>query len=243
VAPLVTVGRSSAEQELRRAARYLYPQNVAPLFHRNNPAGAFAVDLLDAPAFRVTQAVGGANKVCELLLAKTLNDAYFELRAGSVLDFRRRFGCFVGSYSVIGATATTFAGIEVGSHDANAPFPATPAAAVCQLRRRMDVDGRFEFLTGAGDGVENVQVDTIDLGALAPHGAYLELEVTPSLILAYVDGQLVASRPSSEPSFPQFGGFAPTLDFGVFLTAGTNAGGQWLSGCHFSHAMHEIWWR
>lgn len=189
----------------------------------------------------ITQSTPGANKIYEgIYWSDVLNgDSTFELVSGHVYSRAIRFRCFVGPYIRTNATATSFAGIELGTFDSAPNFPTQPTTAVAQLRFRLS-DMAIELVTGKGDGsdIKTSSVIRTDLG-LAPHGGVLELilDIKTRSVYGFVNGILVHEH--GEPTFPEFGVSSPIngslneIFAGIVITTGSNAAATINTWLHF----------
>lgn len=206
-------------------ALYDFPFTVAPFELRK--VGTWTATLL-APGFNVTQGAAGADKIDEFSVVRLGADTFLELRKmftdGGTVE---RCACFVGPYGRVNPTATTYAGIELGSFGQGPPFPSVAAhGAVAQLRHVYSTD-KIELLLQLGDGVAGehiVQLDPVGSG-IYPHGVYLELvhDTIANEVRAYVDGVLGARVTGASAYFDP--GAYPSIETiaGLFVTSGSNA--------------------
>jgi hypothetical protein len=207
------------DQYFNQRTFFFSPLNQAPTILRATP-GAFA-SFPGSGSLKVTTANPGANKWIEYSLIGFNDDEPFEIRTGTFTNFKRRVGCFVGPYEVANQTATTCAGIEVGSWMQFPPFPSAPGIAVAQLRIVPTPDGTIEFVVGRSDG-SNAVVRSYSLAPLAPHGVYLEMEFDPTaqVVSAFADGVLLGQSLATE--YPDFEAGGDGVHFGLFVCTGSN---------------------
>jgi hypothetical protein len=169
----------------------------------------------------------GADKIIEYIIwGRIAGDNIWEIRAGDSALKKQRFRAFIGMYSPLNATPTTFAGIEIGSMCQAPPFPTIPTGgAVTQLRMRMD-NQHIQLLTAQGDTVTPAKITEVDLGIILPHGVFAEVILDPyeRTVTAYIDGQQIAQHSGND--YPNMAINTPgsaELDAGLFFTSGSNA--------------------
>ena len=203
---------------------YHAPMNVVPTVVRSQ--GTFS-NAVSQGGLHSTQTVAAANRSAEFSVFGITDDNPFEVRVGDFANHVTSFRAFVGAYSMVNETATSYAGIMIGSYDSLPPYSSTTTSAVAQLRYKFSTD-TCELVTAKGDGSAEEVFAITGLGTITPHGLMMELVTDPynEVVKAYIDGVLVAT--STPTTFPELGAnpSASTSYCSLFHTSGTNAAAE-----------------
>lgn len=209
-----------------RRSHFVYnvPMNTAPTIVRS--AGTF-LNTASQGGLHSTQTVAAANRSVEFSCFGVTDDNPFEVRVGDVANHVVSFSAFVGGYGMVNETATSYAGIQIGSYDSLPPYSSTTLSAVAQLRYKFSTD-TVELVTANGDGSSEAVIAISGLGTITPHGLMMELVRDPyaRVVKAYIDGILVAT--STPTTFPDLAAApsANTSYCSLFHTSGTNAAAE-----------------
>ena len=226
----------SLDSQLEAALPRIYPFSSLPPVERSSTGIAAR---LEPPALVLESSVPGANKLLELRVEGSPTDLWF--RTPDAVDwpyFKAEIACQIAPAGGTNATATMFAGIELGTHNQAAPFPAAPTNAVAQLRWNYGL-ARWELYSAVGDGVTPATVvELTGVPALVTGGgarARLIYDPHRQTLAALINGITGAeiTDPALLPQFMNYG--ATALTSGIFVTTGSHGSASVLalfSVCH-----------
>jgi hypothetical protein len=215
----------SLDSQLERTLLRVYPFSTLPQIERQS-AGIAA--RIEPPAVIIENSLAGANKLCELRVEGSPTDFWFRSVVGADWwQFKAEIAALIGPYAGANATNTMYAGIELGTYNQVAPFPAAAANAVAQLRWNYGL-GLWELVSGVGDGVTpDTIVQLVGVPSpVAGGGARARLIYDPfTRTLAGLVNGIVGAQITNPAALPQFGAFSVSpLQTGLFLTTGSNGG-------------------
>jgi hypothetical protein len=215
----------SLDSQLERTLLRVYPFAALPQVERQSSGIAARVE---PPAVIIETSVGGANKLCELRVEGSPTDFWFRSSIGADWwQFKAEIAAMIGPYVGANATNTMFAGIELGTYNQGAPFPAAAGNAVAQLRWNYGL-AAWQLVSGVGDGVtpDTIVQLTGVASPVAGGGARARLIYDPftQTLAALINGN-IGAQITAPAALPQFGAYgASPLQSGLFLATGSNGG-------------------